>query len=231
MGTMTGMDIADRAWRKVNEETGGTAVRWTADEALDYINDAQREIVNINFKANTLRSNPTLAAGSRQDLKLMGLTDAISLVTVYASMNSAGATRIRSLTKRERAWFDDNKPTWHTTVGDPVYWIYDDDEPTVFWIYPQPSGAMKVELAYAASPAPLATLADTIVLPDTYANAIQYFVLFSFFSKRTNYAGDPNMAQAYYALFQNSAGGSAGSVKMAEGAAASKSTGIVGAAS
>ena len=53
MGTMTGMDIANRAWTKVNEETGGTAVRWPSDEALDWINDAQREIVNLNHKAYT----------------------------------------------------------------------------------------------------------------------------------------------------------------------------------
>lgn len=231
MGTITGMQIANRAWTKVNEETGGAAVRWPTTEALDWINDAQREIVNLNHKAYTQRGVMSVAAGSRQELVAGGLSLAISLVDVYTLMDSAGTARLRALTRRPRAWLDDNLPTWHTTPGDPVHWVFDESEPTVFWLYPQPTAARKVEVAYAASPAPLADLASVIALADIYANAIQYFVLFSFYSKDTTYTKSPQMAANYYQLFRESLGAPAASTAADSAKSMADATGQVGVAS
>lgn len=231
MGTMKGMEIADRAWVKVNEETGGAAVRWPSDEALDWINDAQREIVNLNHKAYTQRGVMNVVPGSRQELVAGGLSLAISLVDVYTLMDSTGTTRVRALTRRPRAWLDDNLPTWHVTPGDPVHWVFDESEPTAFWIYPQPTAGRKIELAYAASPAPLPSLDDVIVLSDIYANAIQYFLLFSFYSKDTTYTKSPQMAANYYQLFRESLGAPAASTAADSAKSMADATGQVGVAS
>lgn len=207
MGTLTGQMIADRAWTKVNEATGSSAIRWTPAEALMWINDGQRECVNQLPQAWSKRATPTLAASSsRQDFAGLSITDGISIIDVVCNYNAGGTTRGRSITKRERAWFDDQLPTWHNTPGDEVvHWLYDERDPKAFYIVPQPTSG-KVELIYSALPVDLDDLASVITLDDIYANALQFFVLFSFYSKDSTYTKNPSTAAAYWQLFMQALG-------------------------
>ena len=43
-------------------------------------------------------------------------------------------------------------------------------------------------------------------MDDTYANALQFFVLFSFYSKDATYTKSPQAAATYWNLFQGSLG-------------------------
>jgi hypothetical protein len=208
MGTITGQQIADRAWTKVNEATGSSAIRWTPAEALMWINDGQRECVNQLPQAWSKRAIPTLVTGnSRQDFAGLSISDGISLIDVICNYNSGCTVRGRATTKRERAWLDDQKPDWHTTSGgEVVHWMYDERDPKAFYIFPQPSAAAKLEIIYAANPTDLATLASAITIDDIYANALQFFVLFSFYSKDATYTKNPQSAAAYWQLFMQSLG-------------------------
>ena len=206
MGTITGQQIADRAWIKVNEGTGSSATRWTPAEALLWINDGQRECVNQVPSSNAKRATPTLELGSsRQTLAGLGLSDGVSIIDIQCNYNIAGTTRGRSITKRQRSWFDDERPTWRATPAQDnqaVHWMHDERDPTAFDIFPQPASASKVEIIYAALPVDLPTLASAISLNDIYANALQAFLLFSFYSKDSTYTKNQATAQAYWALFQ-----------------------------
>jgi hypothetical protein len=207
MGTITGQQIADRAWIKVNEATGSSAVRWTPAEALMWLNDGQRECVNQLPQAWSKRVTPTLvASSSRQDFAGLSITDGVVLLDVICNYNAAGTTRGRAITKRERAWFDDQLPTWHNSApGEAVHWMYDERDPKAFYLYPQPATG-KVEIIYSAIPADLGSLAGVITLDDIYANALQWFMLFSFYSKDATYTKNPASAQAYWTLFMQSLG-------------------------
>jgi hypothetical protein len=117
-----------------------------------------------------------------------------------------GTTRGRSITKRERAWLDDQLPTWHTVAGaEAVHWMYDERDPKAFYLFPQPASG-KVEIIYSAIPADLGSLAAAITLDDIYANALQFFMLFSFYSKDATYTKNPASASAYWQLFMQSLG-------------------------
>ena len=64
-GTLTGTNLLTRI-RNVLQDT--TNVRWTDIELRDYINDAQREIVNLRPDSSATTSNIALVAGTKQTL-------------------------------------------------------------------------------------------------------------------------------------------------------------------
>lgn len=199
MGTLTGQQIVDRAWIKAQDTNGGSGTRWPASEALLWINDAQREIVNLLPKANPKVATPTLTNTSRQTFTGLSISDGVAILDVV----QATATG-QPITLRPRAWFDDQLKTWHTATGVPYHWMYDDRDPGAFYVWPH--SAVAVELVYGALPADLGSLASTISLSDIYANALQYFVLHSFYSKGATYTKNPQLAAQYWTMFQQCLG-------------------------
>ena len=208
MPTLTGQNIADRAWTKVNEPTGSTATRWTPAEALMWINDGQRECVNQLPKSHTKSTIAAIVAGTRQTLTGLSITDGITVVDVPRNFAADGTTPGRALTKRERVQFDEQLPGWHSTTAaaDAVHWIFDERDPKAFYIYPPKTAGTKLEVIYSSAPAELSALGDTISLDDIYGNALQFFMLFSFYSKDATYAKSPQMAASYWGLFMQALG-------------------------
>lgn len=206
MGTLTGQYIADGAWTKVNEAIGGSAVRWPAAEALRWINNGQREIVNRSPRSNSKTGRIAITnTDTRQDLAALGVTTAVQVIDILRNVSSTGTPR-RALTKRDRVWLDDQLPGWHATAPatDAIHWMYDDRDPLAFFIYPPVANGNKLEVVYAAAPTDLANASSVIDLPDIYANALEFFLLFSFYSKDTTYTKSPEMAKNYWALFMDS---------------------------
>ena len=58
-------------------------VRWTVTELLNYINDGQREIVNIQPGATATHSNVQLVTGTKQSIP----TDGLKLISVLRNMS------------------------------------------------------------------------------------------------------------------------------------------------
>lgn len=205
MGTLLGSYVADGAWLKANDATGGAATRWLTAEALRWLNNGQREIVNQLPRANAVTATPTVVAGTRQTLSGLGLTTGVQIIDVTANFNTGATVRGRAITKRDRADFDDQIPSWHSdTAAEADHWMQDDRDPKAFYIYPAiASAAGKLEVVYAANPTDLASLASAISLDDIYANALEAFVLFSFYSKDATYAKGMQLAATYYSLFKD----------------------------
>lgn len=202
MGVLTAQYILDGAWTKANEQLGGAAVRWPAAEGLRWFNNGTREIVNQLPAANPKRAIPTLAANSRQDFSTLSITDGSQWIDVVRNMGTDGATPGRPIRKIERAWLDDSLPSWHSTSGAAVTnWVHDPRDPDAFYIYPRPPVGTKVEVIYAAIPTDLTAATQTFALKDTYANALEAFILYSFYSKDATYTSNPQIANAYWTLF------------------------------
>lgn len=200
MGTTTGQNILDRARDKVNDEA--TTKRWSDAKALNYINDGQTAVVSKMPTAYALRATPTAVAGStRQTLAGLGLTDGLTFIDIPRNMATNGTTPGRSMTKVDRAWLDVGRPDWHSDLAADAYnWCYDERDPKAVYIHPGKS-AGKLEVIYSAVPPALASLASTIALDDVYADAIQYFLLFSFYSKDATHNKGQQLAGGYYNLF------------------------------
>ena len=198
MGTLTGQNIVDRVRRVIQDTTNG-GTRWKDAELLDWVNDAQREIVLVKPNSNAVTADVTMAAGTKQSLPPTGLQ-------LLAVIRNTGGAAIRRV---ERAILDAENPDWHTETPNntAVHYIFDEDDAETFYLYPPQEGTPgSVELVYSAAPTDLGSLASTISLNDIYANVIIDYVLYRAYSKDADYAGNNQRANNHYVAYNNSLG-------------------------
>jgi|TARA_R100000234_G_C5002153_1_gene180828 hypothetical protein len=209
MGTLTGANVISRVQDTLQDTT---SVRWSEAELLRYINDAQREIVNLRPEASAIHANVQLATGTEQSLPSGGLR----LINVVRGMNgtSSSATGLRAIRIVDSDILNTLEPDWHdpTVTGDaahgtvPKHYIFDEDDPKKYYIYPGVSGTAYVEIVYSKSPDDLGSTSATIDIDDIFANAIIDFVLYRAYMKDAEYAGNAQRAAAHYQLFAASVG-------------------------
>ena len=209
MGTLTGANIIQRVQDTLQDTT---SVRWPEAELLRYINDAQREIINFRPEASAIHANIQLGTGTKQDLPSGGMR----LIKVTRNMsgvasNSTGGRAIRIvdveiLNTQEPDWHNPSVSgdAAHTTVS--KHYIFDEDDPRKFYVYPGVAGNAFVEIVYSASPTDLGSTSATIFIDDIFGNAIIDFVLYRCYMKDAEYAGNNQRAQVHYQLFGNSIG-------------------------
>jgi len=208
-GTLTGANLLSRIQDTLQDTT---SVRWPEAELLRYINDAQREIVNFRPESSATTTNVQLVSGTKQALPSGGLR----LIKITRNMNgtSSSATGKRAIRIVNVDILNTQEPDWNdpTVSGDAAHgtvvkhYIYDEDDPRNYYVYPGVSGKAYVELVYSAAPTDLANTSATISVDDIYANAIIDFVLYRAYMKDAEYAGNAQRAQNHYQLFTASIG-------------------------
>tara|TARA_B100000900_G_scaffold364260_1_gene338784 strand:+ start:634 stop:1341 length:708 start_codon:yes stop_codon:yes gene_type:complete len=209
MGTITGANIISRVQDTLQDTT---SVRWPEAELLRYINDAQREVVNLRPDASATTSNVQLVTGTKQTLPTTGLR--LIKVTRNMSAASGSATGGRAVRIVDIDILNTQEPDWNdpTVTGDAAHgttvkhYIFDQDDPRSFYVYPGVSGNAFVEIVFSKSPTDLSSTSSTIDIDDTFANAIIDFVLFKAYLKDAEYAGNAQRSNQHYALFNNSLG-------------------------
>ena len=195
-GTLTGANIISRVQDTLQDTT---SVRWPEAELLRYINDAQREIVNLRPESSSTHQNIQLVTGTEQTLPSGGLR----LIKVVRGMSAAStsATGKRAIRIVNVDILNTQEPDWHnpSVSGDaahgttPKHYIFDEDDPRKYYVYPGVAGDAFVEIVFSASPANL-------------ANAIIDFVLYRCYMKDAEYAGNSQRAGQHYQLFTASVG-------------------------
>ena len=209
-GTLTGANLLSRIKDTLQDTT---SVRWPEAELLRYINDAQREIVNFRPDSSATTANVQLVTGTKQTLPSGGLR----LIKLTRNMDgtSGGASGKRAirivnvdiLNTQEPNWHDASAATGDSAHGTTVkHYVFDDDDPRNYYVYPGVSGNAYVEIVYSAAPTDLANSSATISVDDIYGNAIIDYVLFRAYMKDAEYAGNPQRAQNHYQLFTASIG-------------------------
>jgi len=203
MATVKVIDLIDRA-EEILQDT--TNVRWSQQTLLDYLNDAQREIVLFRPDANPVNASFTLAADSaKQSLP----SAALRLLSIYRNSNPTS----KPITNIERRVLDDQIEDWHgTTATNVEHYVYDPLDPKIFYVYPHTTASdATIEIVYSSSPTDITISnfsSDTTVisLDDIYANAILDYMLYRAYQKDTEYAGDLQRSGVYMQSFQNSLG-------------------------
>ena len=209
MGTITGANIISRVQDTLQDTT---SVRWPEAELLRYINDAQREVVNLRPDASATTSNVQLVTGTKQTLPTTGLR--LIKVTRNMSAASGSATGGRAVRIVDIDILNTQEPDWNdpTVTGDAAHgttvkhYIFDQDDPRSFYVYPGVSGNAFVEIVFSKSPTDLSSTSSTIDIDDTFGNAIVDYVLFRSYLKDAEYAGNAVRSNQHYALFNNSLG-------------------------
>ena len=206
-GTITGANLLLRIEDTLQDTTN---VRWSEAELLRYINDAQREIVNLRPDASADHANVQLSTGTEQAIPDVGLR----LIKVVRNMSAAGgsATGKRTIRIVDREILDTLEPDWHdpAVTGDAAHttvvkqYAFDEDDPRKYYVYPGVSGNAYVEIVFSRTPTDLANTSATLYIDDIYANAVIDYALYRAYMKDAEFAGNQQRASAHYNLFLTS---------------------------
>lgn len=185
----------------------GDAVRWTAPELRDWLNEAQRAVVLAMPTALTATVSLPLTAGTKQTLP----AQYAALSRVVKNAGTTGKA-IRTIAKREI--LDAQIPGWHATAGLPFaasadYVFQDPITPREFYVIPGSTGTShSVEAVVVKNPAdiPLPTGSSSLDVanyttasefPDLYQGVLLDFMLFRAFSKDSAAPDAAGRAQAH----------------------------------
>ncbi len=208
-GTLTLTNILSRVEDTLQDTTN---VRWSEAELTRYVNDGQREIVNLKPDASADHANVQLSTGTEQSIPTVGLR----LINVVRNMSAAGssATGKRAIRLVNVDILNTHEPDWHdpSVTGTSAHgteikhFVFDEDDPKKYYVYPGVSGNAFVEIVYSKSPTDLSSGSDVIQVDDIYANAIVNYVLFRAYMKDAEYAGSLQRSGTHYQLFTASLG-------------------------
>lgn len=180
-----------------------THIRWPLAEKLQYITDAAREVCFFKPDACAKTSVVNLVAGTKQDIPADGTT----LIDIVRNMGVGGATAGTAPRAVTREILDAQLPGWHasTASAEVKHYTFDPQNQKVFYVYPpQPSSGMgSLEVVYSAEPANAAEN-GTLDLDSTWVPAIINYALYRCYSKDAEFAGNGQLATAYYQAFNAS---------------------------
>lgn len=200
MATTKAVDLINRVSITLQDPT---FVRWTQGELLNYLNDAQRQIVLFRPDAKAVNAPFTCTNTAKQTLPAEGLR----LINVLR--NTGG----RAVTKVDRSILDVQLPTWYETaaLADGVkHYVYDALDPKNFYVFPKPAAAHQIDIVYAISPVDIVisnytTDVQVIGIDDIYANALMDYMMYRAYQKDSEFA-NLNRAGVYYQAFTTSLG-------------------------
>jgi hypothetical protein len=205
--SITAQSVIHRATDILQDKT---SVRWTADELVRWLNDAQREVALYRPDAFSTYGAIALSAGTRQTLPV----GSVKLIDIVS--NTSGAkTAVRQISRRA---LDEQTPDWHSLTGVTTikHFMYDPRDPLAFYVYP-PAAASGASLnaVYAVYPtdvteptagADYTAVTGNINVKDVFANCMLDYVLYKAYSKDSEYAGNAARAMAHYEAFANALG-------------------------
>lgn len=212
--SLTAQSIVQRAVQVLQDTT---SVRWPVDELVRWLNDGQREIVLFRPDSNSKVATGTLAVGTRQDMTTMtgvSSNNPAKLIRVIRNMAATSAKKAVRLVEREI--LDSQNPGWHAATGsvDVVHYIFDEDDPRAFYVYPPATALAQLEILFSAYPIDVAAptgsdytgVTGNIGVADIYGNALLDYILYRAYLKDSEYAGNAQRAVAHYTALANSLG-------------------------
>ena len=187
--------VLDRAKTILFDALG---VRWPDVELLDWFSAGQTVIATMRPDSYTSKAEFTCVLGVEQTLP----ADGQRLVRV---MNNVGGSAIRFIDIDD---LDMTVPNWHdesSPVTDVEQYAYIEKSPRLFYLYPAPEAAHKVNIIYSRVPAKIveagydftATGVEVIDLPDSYADPLVDYILYRAFSKDGDFSNGQR-AQAHF---------------------------------
>ena len=201
MGTITAQSIIDKASTLLLDP--GNA-RWTRAELLGWLNDAQRQIILMSPNATNKVAVMKLAAGTRQSIPADGWT----VLDVIRYMGTDGTRPGRALRLASQEVMDAFNPNWHAATPSvvPQTYVFDQQDQTVFYVYPPNTGAGYVQVNYSPEPVDLTSESQTIGIRDIFQTAILDYICYRACSKDAEYAPGLQLAGGYLQTFMATMG-------------------------
>lgn len=199
MSTVTAKSIIDKASVLLLDPSN---TRWTRAELLGWINDAQRQIVLMSPNATNKVAVYKLETGTRQSIPSDGWT----LLDVIRYMGTDGTKPGRAIRIASQEVMDAFNPNWHSATPSvvPQSYMFDQQDQTVFYVYPPNTGKGYVQVNYSPEPVDLTAETQTINVRDIFQTAILDYVLYRACSKDAEYAPGIALAGGYLQTFMAS---------------------------
>lgn len=215
----TGREIMERAATLLIDPD---FTRWTLPELCDWINAGVKAIVLAKPSAYTRSRVLTLSAGALQAVPQSGTPTPLMLVNIPRNLATTGESprmggRVVTPTSAELLGADE--PYWSDTTRTRAkkevrHFIYDEDNPLEFYVYPPNDGTGIVEAVLSCLPTPLAATGavDAIAsyegvlgLPEPYSEPLLDYVLYRCQAK-DDLTGNAGRAMAHYQAFASALG-------------------------
>jgi hypothetical protein len=207
--SVTVQSVIDRAQTVLQDTTG---VRWpVVGELVLWINDAQREIALLKPDASATNETIALVDGTKQDIP----TGGNRLLKVIRNMSAvSNGTGKRSVRLVDIEVLNGQTPDWHdpSVSGDAAHtnivkhYVYEEQNPRNFYVYPGVSGNAYLEIVYSSNPTAVSQ-SGNLAIPDIFANAVLNYVLYMAYMKDAEYAGNQQRASSHFQLFTASVTG------------------------
>lgn len=196
MGTITAKSIIDKASVQLLDPQN---IRWTRSELLGWLNDGQRQIVMMAPNATNKVATVALESGTRQNIPEDGWT----LIEVIRYMGTDGQKAGRAVRLASREMLDAYNPNWHNDMptSTPKHYIFDQQDQTVFYVYPPNNGKGYVQLNYSPVPSDLPNENTAISINDIFQTCLLDYVLYRANSKDAEYAPGLQLAGGYLQTF------------------------------
>lgn len=190
--------VTDIVWRVRQLIHDSAGARWTDDEMLRWINDGLRELVLLKPSANAQRVTLNLVAGSVQELPTGGM----QLIRITHN-TSGNAIRICDQDR-----LDATAPSWRADpeTGTVVHYMYSDESPYEFQVYPPNDGTGRVEASVAMEPTQVTAMGQANPLADIYIPALTDYLIYRAYSKHSKHAGNEQRAMNAYGRFAQALG-------------------------
>lgn len=212
MTNSTSQQIIERAVLQLNDLK---SIRWTRPELLRWVSDAQRQIAMMVPSVCSQTETMKLVMGTRQKLPEAGwlLLDAHNNITLFGADLYERPGRVVRLISRDL--LDRFNPNWHSekTSATVVNYLYDNQDPYNFWVYPPNNGEGRLQVTYAYVPAELKTETQVLEIPALYDAALTDYVMYRACSKDAEYAPGLALAQGYFTTFSAVVAGKDGAEK------------------
>lgn len=200
MAVLTAQAVITRATELLND-TGNSAasvpgnVRWSVAELLNWVSDAQRQIILMRPNANSQVTILPLVAGTRQSIP----SDGWLLIKAVRNYTGLTGSPTRAIKQVQVELLDSFNPNWHadTPALQVQNYTYDILDQKAFFVYPPNNGGGFVEINYSQMPGDLVNTTDVLDLDSIYLTPMVDYVCYRAFSKDAEYA-DGQLAANYY---------------------------------
>jgi|FLYM01.1.fsa_nt_gi hypothetical protein len=216
---MTGREIMERAGILLLDEE---FARWTLPELADWINEGVRAIILAKPSAHASTRILSLAEGTWQQVaEVAGEPVPLSLIDIRRNLRDTNSPRVggRIVRAVSRTMLDAQDPYWHDPTRtryrkEVRHFVFDEENPLEFYVYPGNDGTGVVEAIVSSLPTrlaasgdenELASYASDIGLPEPYSVPLLDYVCYRAQSK-DDLTGNAGRAAAHYQQFATAIG-------------------------
>jgi hypothetical protein len=167
---------------------------------LPFVNSGQLLIADI-FPAATARTQAVqLAVGVEQSAPVGSLR----FLGLGCNMGDDGATPGDVITLCEEEFLSGFNPSWMAATPSATIenYMFDENEPTSFRVYPPAAASVWANVRYSAVPSDCVSESDLLTVGDKYAAPLAEWCLYLALSAETD-AADPNKAASHLSTFFN----------------------------